>query len=262
MISPQLAATLARRLETAAQQRTEIDCLSLEYPELNEADAYAVQRALRELAQARGVRVAGTKAGLTAKAKQQAMGVFEPIYGFIGADTIVEDGEALSPWELIHPRAEPETAFILARDLCGPGVTPEMAIAATDAIAPALEVIDSRYRGFSFTFADVIADNASAARVVLGKPRADPNKLDLALLGMVFDQDGEVLDTAAGAAVLGSPANAVAWLANKLAEVEEWLPAGALVMPGGMCNAYPLVANSLVRARFDGLGEVSFRVAT
>lgn len=257
MISPQLALSLAAHLDTAEQRAAELERLTAQHSDLSAEDGYDIQRAWRALKGSRGATVVGAKAGLTSRAKQEAMGIREPIYGFIASDTLCSQSESLDLSALIHPRAEPEIAFVLGRDLRGPSVTLEMVLDATESVAPAIEVIDSRYQGFSFTLADVIADNASAARVLLGDQRTAANACDLGLVGMVFQLNGEIIDTAAGAAVLGHPANAVAWLANKLAEVEEWLPAGSIVMPGGMCGAHPLAPGDTIMASFDRLGTVT-----
>jgi 2-oxo-3-hexenedioate decarboxylase len=174
---------------------------------------------------------------------------------------VLEEGEPLATSALIHPRAEPEVAFVLAADVRGPGVTAAHVLAATQAIAPAIEVIDSRYRNFKFTLADVVADNASSAKVLLGSARVSPADLDLRLIGMVFEKNGEVVETGAGAAVLGHPANAVAWLANKLAERGGYLRAGTFVMPGALANAHPVAPGDDIRVSFDRLGSVALRCA-
>ncbi len=252
-------AHLASLLHVAQRERREIGPLSGEHPDLSVEDAYAIQDLVLSLYERGGDRVVAVKAGLTSRAKQEAMGVYEPIYGRICESMVLEEGEALVVEQLIHPRAEPEIAFILSADLRGPGVTAEHVMAATQALAPAIEIIDSRYRGFRFTLPDVVADNASSARVILGVERTVPGAFDLRLTGMVFEKNGEVVETGAGAAVLGHPANAVAWLANKLAECGGYLRAGDFVMPGALCNAHPVAAGDEIHASFDRIGEVALR---
>jgi len=258
MKPPEIEA-LAARLEQAQTARQEIDRLTAGAPDLTVDDAYAVQFALIARYGQRGDPVVAMKAGLTSKAKQVAMGVHEPIYGQICESMVLEDGETLVTGDLIHPRAEPEIAFILSADLRGPGVTMEQVLAATREVAPAIEVIDSRYRDFNFTLPDVVADNASSARVVLGSQRVRPAELDLRLVGMVFEKNGEVVETGAGAAVLDHPANAVAWLANKLAEHGRFLKAGSFVMPGALSNAHPIAPGDEIRVSFDRLGVLTLR---
>lgn len=250
---------LAERLDRAQRLRQEMDPLTVEHADLTVDEAYAIQFALIMRQSRRGDPVVAMKAGLTSKAKQVAMGVDEPIYGQICESMILDDGETLATSELIHPRAEPEIAFILGADLRGPGVTPERVLAATREVAPAIEVIDSRYRNFRFTLPDVVADNASSARVILAARRSSPVGLDLRLMGMVFEKNGEVVETGAGAAVLDHPANAVAWLANKLAERGGFLSAGSFVMPGALSNAHPVAPGDEIRVTFDRLGAVALR---
>lgn len=250
---------LAARLDSAQGERVAIEPLTAQYPGLHVADAYAIQGHLVDLWVARGDRIVGVKAGLTSQAKQQAMGVHEPIYGYLCESMVLAEGEPLPTGELIHPRAEPEIAFILKSDLQGPGVTPQQVLAATEGVAPAFEVIDSRYRDFRFTLPDVIADNASSARLLIGAQRLPPFELDLRLIGMVFEKNGEVVETGAGAAVLGDPLLAVAWLANALAGRGERLEAGWIVLPGALCNAHPVAPGDELYVSFDRLGTLSLR---
>lgn len=251
---------LARRLLEAYDRRTEIPALTAEQPDLSAADAYRIQRALVALFQQRGARVVGKKTGLTSRAKQQAMGVPEAIYGYLLDTYLLREPGPVRLAELIHPRVEPELAFLIGERLQGPGVTTAQVLAATRAVVPALEVIDSRYRAFKFQLADVVADNCSASRVILGREEVSPEGLDLRLQGMVLEKNGEVVDTGAGAAVLGHPASAVAWLANKLAAVGEALEPGDIVLPGAPCEAVFVQAGDVVRATFDRVGSVTARV--
>jgi 2-oxo-3-hexenedioate decarboxylase len=252
--------SLARRLLDAYDRREEVVALTEEHPDLSEADGYRIQRALMELFRARGARVVGKKTGLTSKAKQVAMGVPEAIYGYLLDTYILREPEPVRMAELIHPRLEPELAFIMRERLRGPGVTTPQVLAATRAVVPALEVIDSRYLNFKFKLADVVADNCSASRVVLGAKEVPLDGIDLRLQGMVLEKNGVLADTGAGAAVLGHPASAVAWLANKLAEVGDCLEPGDVVMPGAPCEALFVQAGDEVRVTFDRVGSVTARV--
>ncbi|HZU06305.1 MAG TPA: fumarylacetoacetate hydrolase family protein [Chloroflexota bacterium] len=238
----------------------EIPALTDELPELSAADGYRIQRALVELFRARGARVVGKKTGLTSRAKQVAMGVPEAIYGYVLDVYLLREGQPVRMAELIHPRVEPELAFIMGERVQGPGVTTPQVLAATRAVVPALEVIDSRYRDFKFRLADVIADNCSASRVVLGATEVPLAGLDLRLQGMVLEKNGVLADTGTGAAVLGHPASAVAWLANKLAEVGECLEPGDLVLPGSPVEALFVAPGDEVRATFDRVGSVVARI--
>ena len=251
---------LAQRLLDAYDRREEVLALTDALPDLSEADGYRVQRALIDLFRARGARIVGKKTGLTSKAKQVAMGVPEAIYGYLLDTYLLREPEPVRMAELIHPRLEPELAFIIGERLRGPGVTTPQVLAATRAVVPALEVIDSRYLNFKFKLADVVADNCSASRVVLGRDEVPLDGLDLRLQGMVLEKNGVLADTGAGAAVLGHPASAVAWLANKLAAVGEALEPGDIVLPGAPCEAVFVQAGDEIRVTFDRVGSVTARV--
>jgi len=202
----------------------------------------------------------GKKTGLTSKAKQVQMNTNEPLYAYLVDTTILNDGAQIVRSELIHPRVEAEIAFLMGRQLHGPDVTGNDVLEATRHVLPSLEVIDSRYDDFKFTLPDVIADQASAARVVLGGKVRSPKGLDLRLLGMLLEINGEIMATGSGAAVLGHPADSVAWLVNKMAEMGAGgLEEGDLVMAGGLVEAYPIEPGDSLRAEFDHLGPVSLR---
>lgn len=252
--------SLAQRLFDAYEGRHDVVALTDELPDLSEADGYRIQRALLELFRGRGARVVGKKTGLTSKAKQVAMGVPEAIFGYLLDVYLIREPAVVRTAELIHPRLEPELAFIMGERVQGPGVTTPQVLAATRAVVPALEVIDSRYRDFKFKLADVVADNCSASRVVVGNTEVSPAGIDLRLQGMMLEKNGALADTGAGAAVLGHPASAVAWLANKLAETGDCLEAGDLVMPGAPCEALFVAPGDTVTVTFAHVGSVTARV--
>ncbi|MDQ0380927.1 2-keto-4-pentenoate hydratase [Amycolatopsis thermophila] len=218
--------------------------------------AYQVQNALIKLRQGRGERIVGGKLGLTSKAKQIAMGVDKPLYGVVTSGMVRASGTRLPLKELIHPRVEPEIAFVLGAPLEGPGVTVADVLAATRYLCPALDVIDSRYEGFSFKHLDAIADNASSAAFALGDDLVEPQG-DLALTGCVLEVDGQVVQSAAGAAVMGHPAAAVAFMANQLVAAGGRLEEGWVVLSGGLTAPVPLQPGSTVTATVSGLGSVT-----
>jgi 2-oxo-3-hexenedioate decarboxylase len=251
--------SLAKRLFEAQHERKPISLLTGEQ-EITEREAYAIQWELVREHLARGGRVAGKKTGLTSKAKQVQMNTNEPLYAYLLDKTILNDGSQIQRSELIHPRVEAEIAFLMGEALRGPNVTGDQVLKATKHVLPALEIIDSRYDNFKFTLPDVIADQASAARVVLGGKARSPKGLDLRLLGMVLEINGEDKATGSGAAVLGHPADAIAWLVNKMAEMDAGgLDEGDLVMAGGLVEAFPVEPGDHLRAEFDHLGPVSLR---
>ncbi|GEL20666.1 2-keto-4-pentenoate hydratase [Pseudonocardia asaccharolytica] len=244
-------ADLAARLAKAVADRTAIDQLSGEFGELDLATGYAVQRELRTAAGP----LVGWKLGLTSRAKQAQVGVSDPIYGFLAGANALDLGAPLDTGNLIQPRCEPEIVFMLGRDLAGPHVTAADVIAASAGVAVGIEVIDSRYRDYRFTMADVVADNTSAGRFVVGAP-VPPAGIDLRLVGVVLERNGEVVATASGAASLGHPAAAVAWLVRRLAADGEGLHAGEIVFSGGLTAAAPVTAGDVVVASIDRLGTV------
>jgi 2-oxo-3-hexenedioate decarboxylase len=248
---------LAKRLHEAARTRQATTQLTASEPDLSLDDAYAIQQAVVEARVGEGHRVVGAKLGLTSRAKQVAMGVHEPLYAYVTSD-MARLGEEIRLSEFIHPRVEPEIVFRLGRDLSGPGCTAADVLAATEYVLCGLEIIDSRYDGFSFTLADAVADNASSAGFVLG-PRVERPTTDLALIGCVLEVDGEVVDSAAGAAVMGHPAEAVAMLANWLAGRGEVLRKDWIVLSGGLTAAVPLQPGTTVTAGFAELGSVTVR---
>jgi 2-oxo-3-hexenedioate decarboxylase len=242
---------LARRLTEARTSNTAIPQLSDDYPGLDLETGYAVQRLLRE---GRG-RLVGWKLGVTSRAKQQQVGVDSPIYGFLASDHVLDVGEPLATADHINPRCEPGIVFVMGRDLAGPSVSATDVLAATAGVAVGIEVLDSRYTDYRFTMPDVVADNASAGRYVVGAP-VSPAGIDLRLVGVVLEHNGEVVATASGAASLGHPAAAVAWLVRSLADAGEGLHAGDVVLSGGLTAAVPVSAGDVVVATVDRVGSV------
>ena len=254
MIDPR---QIADELILAERGRKPLAPFTDAYPDLDVASAYTAARLVVQQRLDSGEQFVGFKLGLTSRAKQQAMGVAAPLFGRVTSGMLAPYGEPVDLASLIQPRVEPEIAFLLARNVAGPAATVTSVLAATEAVFAAIDVLDSRYQDYRFRLADVVADNASAARILVG-PQARPPALlvDLGLLGCVLRVDGEVVATAAGAAAMGHPAAAVAWLANRLAEHGEVVPAGALVFSGGLTAPIPLRPGVSVSAEFDGLGQV------
>lgn len=250
---------LAVHLDEAETQRKEVVKITDAHPDLDWDDAYAIQDALRAIKLARGTRIAGLKMGLTSHAKMKQMGVVDPVRGFLTDYGMVADGGECDTSGLIHPKVEAEIAFVIKRALSGPGCHIGAVLAATDFVVPALEVIDSRYLDFKFDLKSVIADNTSAARYVVGGNGGDAIGLDLKNLGVVMEKNGEVVATASGAAVLGHPAQSVAMLANMLGARGEEIPAGTLILTGGVTEAVAVAKGDVINVRYQHLGSVSVR---
>lgn len=242
---------LATRLQKAVAERTAIDSLNAEFPDLDLDAGYAVQRVLRDAAGP----LVGWKLGVTSRAKQAQVGVSSPVYGFLPGSGALDIGEPLDTGQLIQPRCEPEIVFVLGRDLAGPHVGAADVIAASSGVAVGIEVLDSRYRDYKFTMADVVADNTSAARFVVGTP-VPLDGIDLRVVGVVLEHNGEVVATASGAASLGHPAAAVAWMVRRMAADGEGLRAGDVVLSGGLTAAVPVVPGDVVVASIDRIGSL------
>lgn len=258
MTSPDLtrAQEIADVLIAAERDRHDTPQFSNTAPEIDPATAYEAQKRFVQSKIAAGDRLVGYKLGLTSRNKQQAMGVDSPLYGRVTASMISTWGDPIPFDRFIHPRVESEIAFLLKRDIEAPANITSV-LAATEVVFGAVDVLDSRYEGFKFTLTDVVADNASAGAFYMGPIALPPEQLDLRLLGCTVRVDGEVVMTAAGAAVMGHPAASVAWLVNQLAEVgEEGLKAGQVIFSGGVTAPVPVVPGGSVAFEFDGLGAI------
>jgi 2-keto-4-pentenoate hydratase len=258
-VTEEVITDLAHRLITAEQRCVPIEPITTLYPDLTEADAYRVQMAAVTTKMEHGDRMIGRKVGATSQAIQQILRIDEPIYGTLLESNHVANGETISLSRLIHPRVECEIAFLLGEDLVGPGIAVTDVLAATQAVMASLEINDPRTKEWEIGSHEAIADNGVAARFVLGEQRLSVEGLDLPNTKVVLKKNGEEIASATGAAVLGDPARAVAWLANKLSEHHLSLKAGDIVLPGSMTPIYPVGTADRIEAEFDVLGSVSVR---
>ena len=259
MMTDSEVAEMAGALVTAHERLQPIHPVVEAHPEATLEDAYGIQRALVAGLTAKGAKLKGRKVGLTSAVMQRAFSVSEPDFGCLLDVMFHPDGGGIAADRFIAPRIEPEVAFVLRRELAGPGVTMAEAIAAVDFVLPALEIIDSRIIDWRISLVDTVADNASSGGVVLGGSPRHLDGLDLRLLGCNVWRNGALAATGASGAVLGNPLNALVWLANRLATFSEGIEAGAVVMPGSCTAATPVVPGDVVSASFAGLGQVSAR---
>ena len=250
-------ARLARTLDDAAANAKATRQLSDKEP-LTESEGYDVQAASIRRRVARGEKRVGVKMGFTSRAKMIQMGIDDMIWGRLTDRMVIEDGGTISMADYVHPRVEPEIAFLLDRPLAGT-VTGAEALAAVEAVAPAMEIIDSRYRNFKFSLADVVADNCSSSGFVVG-PWQDADA-DLTNLGMILEFNGRPRQIGSSAAILGNPVRALVAAARLSAAAGEPLEAGWIVMAGGATAAEALSPGDYVRNCVQHLGTVAFSVA-
>jgi len=227
-----------------------------EWPELDVATGYQVQDLTLQRRLDRGEKLIGIKLGLTSRAKQQRMGVETPFVAWLTDAMILPAGDPVPQDKLIHPRIEPELVFVMGQRLEGPGVTAAQAMAAVDQVLGGAEVIDSRYTDFKFAAGDVIADNASSGAFVTGPVSLPPSELDLSTEAVLVEVDGQVVDSATGAAVQGHPGEALALAANDLAKRGHAIEAGWIVLTGGMTDAYFSPPGTSISCHFTHLGSV------
>jgi 2-oxo-3-hexenedioate decarboxylase len=250
---------IAAHLEDAELNCNEVIKITDDYPDITWEECTEIQWINRRRKEARGTKVVGMKMGLTSMAKMRQMGVDKPCYGYLADYFSVPDGGEIKISELIHPKVEAEVAFVLKKELSGPGCHIGDVLSATDFIMPAVEIIDSRYKDFKFDIKSVQADNSSSARFVTGGRMRPVSELDLKTLGVVMEINGEIVDLGAGAAILGHPAAAIAHLANMLAERGEVIPAGTFIMAGAITAATAVKPGDNVTVRYQDLGTLSMR---
>lgn len=250
---------LGDELYQALVKREVLSPLTERHPEITIEDAYRVQQRMIARRIEAGERIVGKKIGVTSKAVMNMLGVFQPDFGMLLDRMIYNEGEAIPADTLIQPKAEGEIAFILKKDLIGPGVTNADVLAATECVMPCFEIVDSRIRDWKIKIQDTVADNASCGLFVLGDQAVSPRQVDLVTCGMVVEKNGHIISTGAGAAALGSPVNCVAWLANTLGRFGIPLKAGEVILSGSLVPLEPVKAGDVMRVDIGGIGSASVR---
>lgn len=236
-----------------------LEPLSNRHADITIDDAYAIQQRMMQRRLDAGEKVVGKKIGVTSKAVMNLLGVYQPDFGWLTDAMVYNEGEAIPANTLIQPKAEGEIAFVLKKTLKGPGVTAADVLAATEGVMTCFEIVDSRIADWKIKIQDTVADNASCGVFVLGDRLVDVRDVDLATCGMVLEKNGEIVATGAGAAALGHPANAVAWLANTLGVHGIALEAGEVVLSGSLAIMVPVVAGDNLRVTIGGIGSCSVR---
>jgi 2-oxopent-4-enoate/cis-2-oxohex-4-enoate hydratase len=246
-------------LYQALINRVAVDPLTDREPAITIEDAYQIQLRMIQRRLDAGETIVGKKIGVTSKVVMNMLKVNQPDFGQMTSGMVFNEGEAIRVDTMIAPKAEAEVAFILKNDLMGPGVTAADVLRATDYVTPCFEIVDSRIRDWKIKIQDTVADNASCGVLTLGGVRKSPRHLDLALAGMVLDMNGEIISTATGAAVQGSPVNAVVWLANTLGRLGIGLKVGEIILSGSQSPLIPVKAGDNLNCSVGGLGSTSVR---
>tara|TARA_R100001132_G_scaffold27490_1_gene34142 strand:- start:558 stop:1340 length:783 start_codon:yes stop_codon:yes gene_type:complete len=250
---------LGDELYQALTTCTTIEPLTKRYADITIENAYHIQQRMIDRRIQAGEKIIGKKIGVTSAAVMNMLGVYQPDFGYMLDGMIYNEGESIDIATLIQPKAEGEIAFVLKKDLMGPGISNADVLAATECVMPCFEIVDSRIRDWKIKICDTVADNASCGVFVLGDQAVDPRKVDLSLCGMVLEKNGEIIATGAGAAALGSPVNAVTWLANTMGRLGIPLKAGEVILSGALAAMFPAKAGDSFRVSIGGLGSCSVR---
>lgn len=252
---------LGDELYEALRKRRTLSPLTERWPEITIEDAYHVSlRMVNRRIDDDGESIIGKKIGVTSRAVQEMLGVFQPDFGYLTDKMLYPNGGPMPISEqLIQPRAEGEIAFKLKADLHGPGVTNDDVVGATDYVMACFEVVDSRIRDWNVKIQDTVADNASCGLFVLGEEHADPKRLDFPQLKMRVYKNGEFLSEGLGSAALDSPLNCVSWLANTLSQFGITLNAGDIVLSGSLVPLEPVVAGDEMYLEVEDVGTAAVR---
>lgn len=250
---------LAQVLDQATLEAREIERLTLKYPDLSLPDAYRIQEAGIRLRFKRGERLLGLKMGLTSEAKRKQMNLDSPCYGMLTDRMRVEEGSVFPLKGKIHPKIEPEIAFMIRREIRGIPTVRE-ALASCSGVCAAMEILDSRYTGFKyFSLPDVVADNSSSAYFVMGRDVLDPTAADWASLEMTMEVNGKPVETGISSAISGNPVNSIVELCKLLSARGLSLPAGTIVLAGAATQAVQLESGMKVELKVQRLGSVIVR---
>ena len=250
---------LGDELYDALKGRHVVEPLTSRHADITIDDAYRIQQRLNTRRIDAGERIIGKKIGVTSAAVMNMLGVYQPDFGMLTDGMVYNEGEAIPANTLIQPKAEGEIAFVLKKDLIGPGVTGADVLAATEGVMACFEIVDSRIRDWKIKIQDTVSDNASCGVFVLGDRLVDPRDVDLNTCGMILEKNGEIVATGAGAAALGAPVNAVAWLANTLGTRGIPLKAGEVILSGSLAIMVPVKTGDSLRVTIGGIGGCSVR---
>ncbi len=247
-------------LYNALINRTTLSPLTEQFNDITLDNAYHISLQMLDRRLQAGEKVIGKKIGITSAAVQNMLNVRQPDFGFLTQSMAYSEGQEMPISErLIQPKAEGEIAFILKKDLMGPGITNADVLAATECVMPCFEVVDSRIEDWKIKIEDTVADNASSGLFILGDQAVSPRKVDLTTCGMVVEKNGVIISTGAGAAAMNNPVNCVVWLANTLGKFGIGLKAGEVILSGALVPLEPVVAGDYMRVSIGGIGSASVR---
>jgi 2-oxopent-4-enoate/cis-2-oxohex-4-enoate hydratase len=246
---------LVNQLHQAWENASQIPPITDSVPKITVEEAYQIQLKLMAKRIAEGEAVVGKKIGITAKVVMKMLGVDQPDFGHLMSGMEFQESQSLPFNKFCQPKAEGEIAFLLKKDLTGPGITRDQIIEATECVMPAFEIVDSRIQDWNIKIQDTIADNASAGAFVIGSSRTSLKGLDLATCGMVLKKNGEIIGTGNGAATLDHPLNAVGWLANTLGSLGMSLKAGEIILSGSLSVMFPIQSGDSLEMEIEGVGK-------
>lgn len=248
---------LSNQLHLAWENASPIPPITELVPNITVEEAYQVQLGMIGKRIAAGESVVGKKIGLTAKVVMKMFGVDQPDFGHLMSGMEFKESQNLPFEKFCQPKGEGEIAFLLKKDLSGPGITRDHVIQATECVMPAFEIVDSRINNWDIKIQDTVADNASAGAFVIGSTRKSLDGIDLATCGMVLKKNGEIIGTGAGAATLDHPLNAVAWLANTLGSLGITLKAGEIILSGSLSIMFPIESGDRLEMEIGGIGKTT-----
>lgn len=266
-MTPEQHRQAADDLLLAEENHDQIGLLSLQYPDINMDDAYAIQGEILKAKLSRGQSIIGWKIGLTSKAMQYALGIDIPDSGILFDDMVFENGGSVPAGRFIQPRVEVEIAFVMKHKLGGKNVTRDEVIAATEYVTPAIEILDTRIvrkdesSGKTRTVLDTISDNAANAGIVTGAEKHAISAFDLRKVGAIAMRNDEVEETGLGAGVLNDPVESVAWLAQRIATYDQYIEAGQVILSGSFIRPIECPPGSRIFADFSDFGSVSVSFA-
>lgn len=235
--------------------RTTIAPFTETHPDITLEDAYKIQQRFLQRRLDAGETIVGKKIGVTSKAVQQMLNVYQPDFGQLTNKMVYQEGDVIDLNGLIQPKAEAELALVLKEDLIGPGITAVDVMRATEYVSPCFEIVDSRIDDWKIKIQDTVADNASCGVYFISNIKADPRKVDVTMAGMTLHKNGELYSTGVGAAVQGSPFNAVAWLANTLGSLGIPFKAGEVILSGSQSALVPVTDGDELVCKIGGIGS-------